>query len=115
MMRFKHVLQVLVIAAVLLAAMGNFQGARAQAEDPVVVVRDLTYWDATYTGYVDVNRVEKWPVVFTQAEDFSVTAAPTGDGLTTLVVLLDESGTELASAAGQLTSSQPAGSSLRFL
>ena len=109
MMRFKHVLQVLVIAAVLLAAMGNFQGARAQAEEPVVVVRDLTYWDATYTGYVDANRFEKWPVVFSQAEDFSVTAAPTGDGLTTLIVLLDEGGTELASASGKLTSSQPAG------
>lgn len=108
-MRFKHVLQVLVIAAVLLAAMGNFQGARAQAEEPVVVVRDLTYWDATYTGYVDANRFEKWPVVFSQAEDFSVTAAPTGDGLTTLIVLLDEGGTELASASGKLTSSQPAG------
>jgi len=109
MMRFKHVLQVLVMVVVLFAAMGNFQGAQAQAEDPVVVVRDLTYWDATYTGYVDANRFEKWPVVFTQAEDFSVTAAPTGEGLTTLVVLLDESGTELASASGKLTSSQPAG------
>ncbi|HSG44248.1 MAG TPA: cohesin domain-containing protein, partial [Anaerolineales bacterium] len=109
MMKFKHVLKVLVIAAVLLAAMGNFQGAQAQGEEPVVVVRDLTYWDATYTGYVDENRFEKWPVVFSQAEDFSVTATPTGEGLTTLIVLLDESGTELASASGMLTSSQPAG------
>lgn len=109
MMKFKHVLQVLVVVAVLLAAMGNFQGAMAQAEEPVVVVRDLTYWDATYTGYVDENRFEKWPVVFSEAEDFSVTATPTGEGLTTLIVLLDESGTELASASGMLTSSQPAG------
>jgi len=109
MMKFKHIMQVLVVIAVLLVAMGSFQGAFAQTEDPVVVVRDLTYWDATYTGYVDANRFEKWPVVFTQAEDFKVTAAPTGEGLTTLIRLLDEGGNELASASGMLTSSQPAG------
>jgi len=108
-MKFKHIMQVLVIIAVLLVALGSSQGAFAQTEDPVVVVRDLTYWDATYTGYVDANRFEKWPVVFTQAEDFKVTAAPTGDGLTTLIRLLDEGGTELASGSGTLTSSQPAG------
>ncbi len=109
MMRFKHVLQVLVMVAVLLAAMGNFQGAQAQAEEPVVVVRDLTYWDATYTGYVDANRFEKWPVIFTETENFKVTATPSGEGLTTKIVLLDSSGTEITSASGMLTSSQPAG------
>ena len=109
MMKFKYVLQVLVVVAVLLAAMGNFQGAMAQAEEPVVVVRDLTYWDATYTGYVDENRFEKWPVIFSETEDFKVTATPSGEGLTTMIFLLDESGAELASAAGVLVSSQPAG------
>jgi len=109
MMKFKHLLQVLVVVAVLLGAMGSIQGAYAQAEEPVVVVRDLTYWDATYTGYVDANRFEKWPVVFTQAEDFSATATPTGEGLTTLIRLLDQSGNEITSASGKLTSSQPAG------
>ena len=108
-MKFKYVLQVLVVVAVLLAAMGNFQGAMAQAEEPVVVVRDLTYWDATYTGYVDENRFEKWPVIFSETEDFKVTATPSGEGLTTMIFLLDESGAELASAAGVLVSSQPAG------
>ena len=109
MMKFKYVLQVLVVVAVLLAAMGNFQGAMAQAEEPVVVVRDLTYWDATYTGYVDENRFEKWPIIFSETEDFKVTATPSGEGLTTMIFLLDESGAELASAAGVLVSSQPAG------
>lgn len=109
MMKFKYVLQVLVVVAVLLAAMGNFQGAMAQAEEPVVVVRDLTYWDATYTGYVDENRFEKWPIIFSETEDFKVTATPSGEGLTTMIILLDESGAELASAAGVLVSSQPAG------
>lgn len=110
MMKFKQFLQALVIVVVLFAATGSFQSAQAQGSDPVVVVRDLTYWDATYTGYIDASRVEKWPVIFDQQEDFSVTAAPSGDGLTTTVLLLDESGTEITRASGMLTSSQPAGS-----
>jgi len=109
MKKYKQFFQALVIVVVLFAAMGSFQGAQAQSGDPVVVVRDLTYWDATYTGYVDTGRVEKWPVIFDQQEDFSVTAAPSGEGLTTTVILLDESGTEITRASGILTSSQPAG------
>ncbi|HEY5728769.1 MAG TPA: carboxypeptidase regulatory-like domain-containing protein [Anaerolineales bacterium] len=72
-------------------------------------MRDPTYWDATYTGYVDASRYEKWPFVFTEAEDFSVTAAPNGDGLTTLIILLDAGENELARGTGTLTSSQPPG------
>jgi len=108
-MKFRHTLQFLVVVAVMLGTMGSFGGVYAQGEEPVVVVRDLTYWDATYTGYVDANRFEKWPVIFSAAEDFSVTAAPTGEGLTALIRLLDESGNEITSASGMLTSSQPAG------
>jgi hypothetical protein len=108
-MKLKHVLQVLVVAAVLLGAMGGSSAAYAQGEEPVVVVRDLTYWDATYTGYVDASRVEKWPVIFAETENFKVTATPSGEGLTTRIVLLDSSGAEITSASGVLTSSQPAG------
>jgi hypothetical protein len=108
-MKYKHILQVLVMVTVLLGVMGISQAAQAQTEDPVVVVRDLTYWDATYTGFVDANRFEKWPVIFTATENFTVTAAPSGAGLTTKVVLLDGSGAEITSASGTLTSSQPAG------
>jgi len=110
MMKFKSLLQILVVIVVLFGAVGSFQTVQAQSEDPVVVVRDLTYWDATYTGFVDANRVEKWPVLFTEAEDFSVTAAPSGSGLTTVVILTDASGTEITRGNGSLTSSQPAGS-----
>jgi hypothetical protein len=108
-MKLKHILQVLVVTAVLLGAMGGSSAAYAQGESPVVVVRDLTYWDATYTGYVDANRIEKWPVIFTETENFKVTATPSGEGFTTLIILLDASGTELARGSGMLTSSQPAG------
>jgi Carboxypeptidase regulatory-like domain len=109
MTKFKNLFQVLVVAVMLFGAMGSYQQAQAQSP-AVVVVRDLTYWDATYTGYVDATRYEQWPVVFSEAEDFIVTAAPNADGLSTLVILKDSAGTELASGAGTLTSSQPAGS-----
>lgn len=110
MTKFKSILQVLVVVVMLFGALGSFQTAQAQTGDPVVVVRDLTYWDATYAGYVDANRIEKWPILFTEAEDFSVTAAPSGSGLTTVVILTDSSGTEITRGNGSLTSSQPAGS-----
>ena len=109
MSKFKTLLQVLVVAVMLFGALGSFQTAQAQSP-AVVVVRDLTYWDATYTGYVDATRYEQWPVVFSEAEDFTVTASPNAEGLATLVILKDSAGTELASGSGALTSSQPAGS-----
>ena len=108
MTKFKTLFQVLVVAVMLFGAAGSYQSAQAQTP-AVVVIRDLTYWDATYTGYVDANRYEEWPVVFTETEDFTVTATPSGGELTTLVILKDESGTELASGSGTVSGSQPAG------
>ncbi len=109
MKKFKTLLQILVVAVMLFGAMGSYQTAQAQSP-AVVVVRDLTYWDATYTGYVDANRYEEWPIMFTATEDFTVTAAPSDGSLTTLVLLLDSTGAEIARGNGTLTSSQPAGS-----
>jgi len=109
MTKFKTLFQVLVVAVMIFGAMGSYQNAQAQSP-AAVVVRDLTYWDATYTGYVDANRYEEWPVMFTATEDFTVTAAPDGGDLTTLVILLDSTGAELDRGSGTLTSSQPAGS-----
>jgi len=108
MSKFKNFLQVMIVLVMLFGAMGSFQSAQAQSP-AVVVVRDPTYWDATYTGYVDANRYEQWPIVFTATENFSVTAAPSGAGLTTMIVLLDSTGAEITSAPGVLNSSQPAG------
>jgi len=110
MMKFKKLLNVLVVALMLFVVAGSFQSAQAQSGDPVVVVRDLTYWDATYAGYVDANRIEKWPVLFTETENFSVNATASGDGLTTVVILTDANGNEITRGNGSLTSSQPAGS-----
>lgn len=108
MTKLKTLFQIGVVAVMLLGAVTSPQPALAQSS-AVVVVRDLAYWDATYTGYVDANRYEKWPMAFTAAEDFIVTAAPSGSGLTTRVILMDSSGAEIARGTGSLTSSQPAG------
>ena len=108
MTKFKTLFQILVVAVMLFGAVGSYQTAQAQSP-AVVVVRDLTYWDATYTGYVDANRYEEWPVMFTDTEDFTVTATPDGGDLATTVVLLDSTGTELARGSGSLSSVQPAG------
>ena len=112
-MKSKHLLQIFVLLAVLFSAVGNAQSVQAkpnaQAPDPVVIVRELTFWDATYTGYVDQARYEKWPFVLDATYEFSVTATPTSGDLAPLLILMDASGTELATNIGVLTSTQPAG------
>ena len=113
-MKSKHLLQVFVLLAVLLSTVGSAQSVQAkpdlQAPAPVVIIRELTFWDATYTGYVDASRYEKWPFVFDASYDFTITATTTSGDLVPLLVLMDGSGATLASAAGTLTSAQPAGS-----
>ena len=112
-MKSKHLLQIFVLLAVLLSAVGSAQSVQAkpdlQTPDPVVVVRELTFWDATYTGYVDASRYEKWPFVFDASYEFTITVTPTSGDLVPLLVLMDGSGTEITSAASPLTSTQPAG------
>ena len=113
-MKSKYLLQVIVMLAVMVSTIGSVQSVQAkpdlQAPTPEVVIRELTYWDATYSGYVDPSRYEKWPFTFTESHDFSVTVTPTSGDLVPLVVLLDGSGNELTSGQGTITSTQPAGS-----
>jgi hypothetical protein len=109
MNKFKNLFQALVVLVMLFGSAGNFQHAFAQTEAAAIVDRDLTFWDATYTGYVDVNRYERWPLELSQTENFSVTAAPTAGGLTTLVILKDQNDVEITRGTGTLVTSQPAG------
>jgi len=113
-MKSKSLFRIFVLLVVLLSAFGSSQPAMARSnlqEPPgtVVITRELTYWDATYTGYVDSTRYEKWPFVFTESNDFYVTATPTSGSLTPLLILLDGSGTEITRGTGTITSTQPAG------
>jgi len=109
-MKTKHLFQIFVLLAVLLSTMGLSQSALAQEGDPVVVIRELTYWDATYTGNVDANRYEKWPFVFIDSHEFTITATPTSGDLVPWLVLMDVNGNELTSGTGSVSSTQPAGS-----
>ena len=107
-MKTKYLLQILVLVT-LLFGMAGAQSAFAQTPDPVVVVREMTFWDAAYTGYVDNSRYERWPFVLDAAYDFTVTATTTSGDLSPLIILQDFTGTEIASGVGGLTTSQPAG------
>ena len=108
-MKSKHLFQVFVLIAVLFCSVGGAQPVSAQAPDPVIVVRELTFWDATFAGYVDDTRYESWPLVLDATYDFSITASTTSGDLVPLVILQDSTGAEITSAAGSLTTNQPAG------
>ena len=112
-MKSKYFLQVFVLLAVLVSTVGSVQSAQAgpdlQTPPPVVIIRELTFWDATYTGYVDATRYEKWPFVFDATYDFTITATPTSGSLVPTLILMDGSGNPIATASGMLTSNQPAG------
>jgi hypothetical protein len=108
-MKLKNLFQAFVFLVMLLSMVGSVQPVYAQAPDPVIVVRQMTFWDATYTGYVDSARYEKWPFVFDATYEFTITVTPTSGDLAPLLILLDSSDTEITSATGTLTSTQPAG------
>ena len=112
-MKSKYFLQIFVLLAVLFSTVGSAQSVQAgpdlQTPPPVVIIRELTFWDATYTGYVDSSRYEKWPFVFDASYEFTITATPTSGSLVPLLILLNSSGTEITSATGTLASTQPAG------
>lgn len=113
-MKSKYLLRIVVLLAMLFSVFGT--GAQVQAKEnfasplnAVIVIRSITYWDATYSGSANVNRYERWPFEFTESNDFTITATPTSGDLVPLVVLLDVNGNEISSTVGSLSSVQPAG------
>lgn len=113
-MKSKYLLRIVVLLAMLFSVLGT--GAQVQAKEnvapnaeTVIVIRTITYWDATYSGLVNANRYERWPFEFTEANDFTITATPTSGDLVPLIVLLDVNGNEISSLVGSLSSTQPAG------
>jgi hypothetical protein len=77
--------------------------------DLQIAWRDWIVWDTLYSGSVDAYRYERWPLKLDETTKFTVTAPAFTSGLSTQVVLLKDDGSELASAPGMLTSTQPAG------
>jgi len=109
-MQSKRLFQFFVVFAMLFSVMGTSQPARAEAADPIVINRDLSFWDATYFGYVNASLYENWQFAFTATHTFTVTVTPLAGDLVPLLVLLNGSGSELTRATGTLVSTQSAGS-----
>lgn len=109
-MKIRHSFQIVILLAMLLGGSASSRVVRAQAADPVIVVRDLSFWDATYTGSVNDSLYEKWQFSFTATHTFTVTVTPITGDLVPLLLLLNGSGGELTRGTGTLTSTQSAGS-----
>ena len=116
-MKSKRLIQVLVVFMLMVSFMGSSQPALARTNssvrmDPMVVNRNLNFWDATYIGFVSSSVFEKWHFDFTETHSFVVTVSPiTGTGeFVPLLTLLDSNGAPLATGANTLTSTQGAGS-----
>lgn len=107
-MKFKYSLHVSILLVMLFSSLHSSRNVKA-APQSEIIDRTLTYWDATYTGYVDANRFENWQFVFGQTYTFTITAIQSSGNLVPLVRLLDQNGNEISTQAGSLTSTQPAG------
>jgi len=109
-MNLKSVFRMVMLLVLAFSLLGVSQPVFAQpAADVEVVVRDLTYWNGTFSGSVNEARYEKWSFSFTEQHTFTVTATTTWGDLVPLVTLLDAGETPLVSQVGSFTSTQPAG------
>ena len=108
-MKSKRLFQFFVLLAVLFGMVGSGQPARAEAADPIINDRELSFWDATYFGFVNASLYEKWHFSFTETHTFTVTVTTLAGDLVPLLLLLDGSDGELAHGVGTLTSTQSAG------
>jgi len=75
----------------------------------MVINRSLSYWDATYVGFVNSSIHEKWSFEFTESHNFVITVSPISGDLVPRLILFDASDNELASGVGSVSSIQPAG------
>jgi len=107
-MKYKMLLRAFVLVTILLTSIGIAQPAYAQPSS-ATIIRELTYWNATYSGYVDATTFEKWPLVLDANYDFEITVTPTSGDLVPLIRFLDAGDVELASGTNSLVTSQVAG------
>lgn len=105
----KRLFQTLILFVLLVGAVDSSQPVRAEASDPVIINRDLSFWDATYFGLVNADLYENWQFSFTSTHTFTVSVTPLSGDLVPLLLLLNGSGGELARGEGTLTSTQPSG------
>ena len=114
-MKVKRIFQFFVLFVLLLSPFGTSQPVYASTgavdqQEPMVINRSLSVWDATYFGFVSSSVYEKWQFEFTASHNFTVTISPITGDLVPLLILQNASGSELARGVRSLTSTQPAGS-----
>jgi hypothetical protein len=108
-MKSKRLFQMFVLLVMLFSTVGSSQPARAETADPIIINRELSFWDATYVGYVNDSLYEKWQFTFTATHTFTVTVTPVTGDLVPLLILLNGSGGEITRGTGTLTSTQSPG------
>lgn len=108
-MKSKRLFQIVVLFMMLFSMVGSGQPVRAEAADPIIINRELSFWDATYVGMVNGSLYEKWQFEFTTTHTFTVTVTPVAGDLVPLLILMNGSSTELTRGTGSLTSTQSAG------
>src|SRR5829696_5120722 len=116
-MKSKPLIQVFVALILMVGLVGGSQPALASSEsspllDAMIVDRSLSFWDATYFGFVNSGVFENWHFDFTESHTFTVSASPvTSLGeLVPLLILQDSSGNEITRGTNTITSTQAAGS-----
>lgn len=113
-MKSKRLLQILVLFALFFSPLGGSRSVMAGAEtapsqEPIVINRNLSLWDATFIGFVSGSIHEKWRLELTEPDTFEVKASAVAGDLIPLLILQDSNGAQLAQGTGSLITSQPAG------
>jgi hypothetical protein len=108
-MKSKRLFQIIVLLMLLVSTVGSSQAAKAQTNDPIIIDRNLSIWDATFIGFVSSSIYEQWHFQFTESHSFTITANPIAGDLVPLLTLQDSDGNEITHATGSLTSTQPTG------
>ena len=109
-MKSKRLFQIFILFVLLLSTVGSSQPAKAQTNDPIIIPRNLSIWDATFIGFVSSSVYEQWQLQLTESHNFTVSVNAVAGDLVPLLILQDSNGTEITRATGALTSTQPAGS-----
>jgi len=111
-MKSKRLFQIFIILTLLLSPLGSAYASTGSVDklDAMVINRSLSYWDATYFGFVSGSIFENWQFEFTESHNFTVTVTPISGDLLPQLSLLDTGGNTIGSGTGALTSTQPAGS-----
>ena len=108
-MKSKRLFQIVVLLALLFSPFGNSQPVKAQTNDPIIIPRNLSIWDATFVGFVSSSVYEQWHFDFTESHNFTITVNAIAGDLVPLLTLQDSNGNEITHATGSVTSTQPAG------